>query len=120
MQAFPSSFCSSFHNANKWCHEAEKVDLAQVLGWIATFLFSVMIIPQMIKTIKMKDTRGVSLLFFVIFLVANTIALLYALLISQPPLVIKYIIAMITTGVYIGLYWRYFKKEKKRVARLKK
>ena len=96
------------------------MDLAQVLGWIATFLFSVMIIPQMIKTIKMKDTRGVSLLFFVIFLVANTIALLYALLISQPPLVIKYIIAMIITGVYIGLYWRYFKIEKKKMARLKK
>ena len=26
----------------------KKVDLAQVLGWIATFLFSIMIIPQMI------------------------------------------------------------------------
>jgi len=96
------------------------MDFAQVLGWIATFLFSIMIIPQMIKTIKMKDTRGVSLLLFVIFLVASTIALIYALLISQPPLVIKYVIAMITTGVYIGLYWRYFKKEKKKMARLKK
>ncbi|MEK7125838.1 MAG: PQ-loop repeat-containing protein [Patescibacteria group bacterium] len=37
-----------------------KFDLAQILGWIATFLFSVMLIPQMVKTIKVKDTSGVS------------------------------------------------------------
>lgn len=86
------------------------MDVAQLLGWIATFLFSIMIIPQMIKTVKMKDTRGVSLLLFVIFLIANTIALVYALLISQPPLILKYIIAMVTAGVYIGLYWRYKKR----------
>ncbi|MBI1968613.1 PQ-loop repeat-containing protein [Candidatus Woesearchaeota archaeon] len=87
------------------------MDVAQLLGWIATFLFSVMIIPQMMKTVKMKDTRGVSVLLFVIFLVANTIALIYALLISQPPLILKYILAMVTTGIYIGLYWRYKKRK---------
>ncbi len=49
------------------------MDLIQLLGWTATFLFSIMIIPQMIKTIRLKDTTGVSLLLFIIFLVANTI-----------------------------------------------
>ena len=93
------------------------MDLAQLLGWIATVLFSIMIIPQMIKTIKMKDTSGVSLLLFVIFLIANTIALVYALLISQSPLIIKYVIAMITTGIYLGLYWRYVQRKKKAVVR---
>ncbi|NCN98681.1 hypothetical protein COU62_04735 [Candidatus Pacearchaeota archaeon CG10_big_fil_rev_8_21_14_0_10_35_219] len=39
-------------------------DLAQVLGWIATILFSIMVIPQMIKTLKTKNTEGVSLLLF--------------------------------------------------------
>ena len=45
------------------------MDLAQILGWTATFLFSEMVIPQMIKTIKSKDTRGVSLLLFIIYLI---------------------------------------------------
>ena len=66
------------------------MEVAQILGWIATFLFSIMIIPQMIKTVKSKDTNGVSLLLFIIFLVANIIALTYAILISQSPLIIKY------------------------------
>ena len=89
------------------------MDTAQILGWISTFLFSIMIIPQMIKTIKRKDTSGVSLMLFVIFLIANVIALTYAFMINQFPLIIKYVIAIITTIVYIGLYFYYYTKEKK-------
>ncbi len=89
------------------------MDTTQILGWTATFLFSVMIIPQMIKTIKTKDTRGVSLLLFIIFLIANTIALVYAFRISQTPLIIKYIIALITTSIYIILYTVYAHRKKR-------
>lgn len=91
------------------------MDLTQILGWTATFLFSIMIIPQMIKTIKTKDTGGVSLLLFIIFLIANFIALTYAVLISQPPLIIKYVIAIITTITYIGLYVYYHRKKKQAI-----
>ncbi len=91
------------------------MEIAQILGWIATFLFSIMIIPQMIKTIKSRDTSGVSLLLFIIFLVANITALIYAIMISQPPLIIKYIIAIVTTIAYIAIFLFYYtrKKEKK-------
>ncbi len=89
------------------------MEVAQILGWIATVLFSIMIIPQMIKTIKSKDTNGVSLLLFIIFLIANIIALTYAIMISQPPLIIKYGIAIITTIAYIILFLFYFTKNKK-------
>ena len=88
------------------------MELSQILGWTATFLFSVMIIPQMIKTIKLKDTSGVSLMLFIIFLVANAIALAYAFLIRQTPLIIKYAIAIATTLVYLGLYWYYYNRKK--------
>ncbi len=87
------------------------MDFTQVLGWMATFLFSIMIIPQMIKTIKTKDTSGVSLFLFIIFLVANIIALIYAILIYQPPLVIKYVIAIVTTVAYIAIFFYYKNKE---------
>jgi len=73
---------------------------------------AIMIIPQMVKTIKLKDTSGVSLMLFIIFLVANTIALAYALLINQMPLIIKYAIAITTTLIYLGLYGYYYNKKK--------
>ncbi|MEK6869735.1 MAG: PQ-loop repeat-containing protein [Nanoarchaeota archaeon] len=90
------------------------MEIAQILGWIATFLFSVMVIPQMIKTVKLKDTSGVSLLLFIIFLIANIIALIYAFMISQPPLIIKYIIAIMTTVAYIAIFLFYYAKNKPR------
>lgn len=90
------------------------MELAQILGWIATFLFTIMIIPQMIKTIKSKDTRGVSLLLFIIFLIANLIALIYAILIYQPPLILKYVLAILTTVAYITIFCVYYFREKRK------
>lgn len=88
------------------------MDTAQILGWIATFLFSIMVIPQIIKTIKSKDTNGVSLLLFIIFLIANIIALVYAIMISQPPLIIKYIVAIVTTIIYIAIFLFYYTQKR--------
>lgn len=87
--------------------------ISQILGWVATFLFSIMVIPQMIKTIKSKDTNGVSLLLFIIFLIANVIALIYAIMISQSPLIFKYTIAILTTIVYIVIFVYTKKREMK-------
>ena len=89
------------------------MDTAQILGWVATFLFSVMIIPQMIKTIRSKDTSGVSLFLFLIFLTANIIALIYAIMIAQPPLILKYSIAIVTTVIYIAIFLFYYTRTKK-------
>ena len=88
------------------------MDFAQILGWVATFLFSIMIIPQIIKTLNSKDTKGVSLFLFIIFLIANIVALIYAILIAEKPLIIKYIVAIETTLAYIAIF-TYFKFKKK-------
>ncbi len=89
------------------------MDTAQILGWTATLLFSIMVIPQIIKTIKSKDTKGVSLLLFIIFLIANIIALVYAIMISQSPLIIKYVIAIVETVFYISIFLFYSNQKKK-------
>ena|SRR3990167_9333419 len=86
-------------------------DIAQILGWIATVLFSVMLIPQMVKTIRVKDTSGVSLFLFVIYLVANIIAFAYAMLIDQPPLIIKYLIAIGTAIAYLSIFAYYYRRK---------
>ncbi|MBT4936263.1 PQ-loop repeat-containing protein [Candidatus Woesearchaeota archaeon] len=87
------------------------MDFTQVLGWIATILFSIMLIPQIVKTIKVKDTKGVSLLLFVTYLIANVIALIYAYLITQPPLIFKYLLGIITAEIYIIIFLLYYKRK---------
>jgi len=90
------------------------MEVVQILGWIATILFSLMLIPQIIKTIRTKDTSGVSLSLFIMYLAANIIAFAYAFLIRQDPLLIKYFIAAITAIIYI-LIFIYFKIKENRV-----
>jgi uncharacterized protein with PQ loop repeat len=89
------------------------IDMTQVLGWIATFLFSIMIVPQMIKTIREKNVDGVSLFLFIIYLIANIFALVYAFLIVQPPLIFKYIVGIGTTVIYLFLFFYYLKNREK-------
>ncbi len=87
------------------------MDISQILGWTATVLFSVMLIPQMMKTIRMKDTTGVSLSLFINYLMANIIEFLYAFLIEKDPLLIKYFIATVTAVIYICIYVNFRKKK---------
>ncbi len=86
------------------------MDLSQYFGWTATILFSFMLVPQIIKTIKSKDTKGVSITLFIIYLIANIIALTYAFLISQTPLKIKYTIGLVTSVFYIAIFVYYKQK----------
>ena len=90
------------------------MEISQILGWLATSLFSLMLVPQVIKTIKTKNTEGVSLSLFIIFLTANVIALIYAIMIGQFPLMFKYSLAIMTTSFYITLYAVYSKRIKRK------
>lgn len=87
------------------------MNLPDILGWTATVIFSVVIVPQIIKTVKTRCVDGVSLLLYVMYLVGNIIALWYAILISQNPLIIKYVIGLITAVFYITLYLRIKKND---------
>lgn len=81
--------------------------LASILGWIATTLFTVMLVPQIIKTIKRKTVDDISISVSVIALIANVIALIYSILIHQWPLTVKYILGIATTLVFIYIYFKY-------------
>jgi len=84
----------------------------QVLGWIATTLFTICYIPQMIKTHRTKTIDGLSFRLLLISFIANIVALCYATLIKQPPLQIKYALAMVFLSGCIYLYLKvYFQKK---------
>lgn len=80
--------------------------MEQILGWAATLLFSCITVPQFIKTIQTGNIEGVSIGQYILFIIANLIALGYAILIVQPPLIFKYILAIIITTPYIILYYK--------------
>jgi len=84
----------------------------QVLGWTATTLFTICYIPQILKTYRTGVIDGLSFRLLLIQFIANIVALCYATLIKQPPLQLKYTLAMIFLSVCIYLYLSvYFKKK---------
>ena len=80
------------------------MDFTQILGYTATVLFTICYIPQIVKTYKTGTVAGLSFLLLFISFVANIVALVYATRIQQPPLQIKYILAMVFLAATIGIY----------------
>lgn len=87
--------------------------ISDALGWTATILFTICYIPQIVKTYKTKTIKGLSFRLLFISFIANIIALRYAFLISQPPLLIKYSLAIIFLSICIFLYLRFYFAEKR-------
>ena len=92
------------------------MELAPILGWIATFLFTICYIPQIIKTAKTQTVDGLSFLLLFIQFVGNIVALWYATLISQKPLQVKYVLALVFLAICIGLYLQVRNRQKKSVS----
>ena len=88
------------------------MSLAEILGWTATTLFTICYIPQMVKTYKTKTIEGLSFWLLFISFAANIVAFCYATLIQQPPLQVKYVLALIFLGGCLYLYLRVFFKAK--------
>ncbi|MBI4387606.1 MAG: PQ-loop repeat-containing protein [Candidatus Omnitrophica bacterium] len=84
------------------------MELSDILGWTATFLFTICYIPQILKTARTKTIEGLSFRLLFISFVANIIAFCYATLIEQPPLQIKYILALLFLGICLYLYLKVY------------
>lgn len=78
--------------------------LDQILGWTATILFTICYIPQIIKTYKSNTIDGLSFWLLFISFIANIVALVYATMINQAPLQIKYSLALIFLFICLYLY----------------
>lgn len=77
------------------------------LGWLATILFTLCYFPQIIKIIKTKKVKDLSFLFFFIQVLANIVALCYAIMIKQGPLEFKYIAALVLDLIIVFFYIKY-------------
>ena len=86
------------------------MNISSILGWVATALFTICYIPQIIKTLKTKTTAGLSPWLLIISLVANIVALIYALMIGQAPLITKYVLGIIFVSFCLGVYYKIAKQ----------
>ncbi|MSP33752.1 MAG: glutathione synthetase [Rickettsiales bacterium] len=72
--------------------------MIDLIGYIAATLTTVSFIPQAIKTIKTKDTSGISLAMYTIFTTGVSFWLVYGILLKNPIIITSNVITFILSG----------------------
>ncbi len=78
------------------------MDNTTIIGNIAAILTTTSFLPQAIKTIKTKNTAGLSLPMYLLFVLGVTLWLIYGLLNKQIPIILGNSITLLLAGVILG------------------
>ena len=77
------------------------MDIIQTVGYIGTFTIAISLLPQVIKSWKTKSTKDISILWNSIYIIGLSLILIYAVGISQMPLIIG---AVIEISLAVSLF----------------
>ncbi|MBC8185012.1 hypothetical protein H8E88_28295 [candidate division KSB1 bacterium] len=64
------------------------MDFTQVLGYAAAAVAAIIFLPQVIQTVKSKDTKGLSFASFILISLSNSLWLTYGILKLDPAIVL--------------------------------
>lgn len=77
------------------------------VGYVGAILTTLSFVPQAIKTIKTKDTRGVSLGMYSVFTVGVAFWLAYGIVLDSWPMIVSNIITFGLSATILGMKLRY-------------
>ena len=83
------------------------VDAILVVGFVAAFLTTFSFLPQTIKTIKMKETKDLSLVMYAMLWFGMISWLIYGVLKNDPPIIIANIISISFASIVLFLKIKY-------------
>jgi len=78
------------------------MDNTTIIGNIAAILTTVSFLPQAVKTIKTKNTAGLSFPMYLLFVLGVTLWLIYGMLNKQVPIILGNAITLLLAGVILG------------------
>ena len=77
-----------------------------IFGYIAAFCTAVSFLPQAVKTIKTKDTNGLSLLTYLFLFFGSLSWFVYGIVLADIPLMSTNFLTTIFTGIILFLILR--------------
>ncbi|MGH8076862.1 MAG: SemiSWEET transporter [Lysobacter sp.] len=77
------------------------------VGYVAAMLTTLSFVPQAIKTIKTKDTRGISLGMYAVFTVGVAFWLGYGIVLNSWPMIVSNIVTFGLSATILGMKLRY-------------
>lgn len=83
------------------------MDWITVIGFGAAILTTIAFLPQVIKTWKEKETKDISLVMYVIFVLGVALWLTYGIYLKNPPMIFANIITIILASTVLILKLKY-------------
>jgi MtN3 and saliva related transmembrane protein len=77
------------------------------VGFVAAALTTFSFIPQAIRTIRTKETHGISLGMYVMFTVGIAFWLAYGLVLMSWPMILSNVVTLMLSGTILALKIRY-------------
>jgi MtN3 and saliva related transmembrane protein len=78
-----------------------------LLGFVATLLTTISVLPQVIKVIKLKETRDLSFLYWGVLASGLLLWFVYGVLKQDAPIIISNFISLVFSVIMIGLKLKY-------------
>ena len=85
----------------------EKYDFVTVVGYIAAILTTISFLPQAIKTIKEKNTEGISLVMYSLFTIGVFMWLVYGLFLKDTPIIVANGLTLVLAVTILTLKIKY-------------
>lgn len=79
----------------------------ELIGYVGAFLTTVSFIPQAVKTIRTRDTRGISLHMYAVFTVGVACWLGYGIALGSWPMILSNIVTLGLSSTILALKLRY-------------
>jgi MtN3 and saliva related transmembrane protein len=77
------------------------------LGYIAALLTTGSFVPQAVKTIRTRNTAGISLAMYVIFTIGVVLWLAYGIALDSWPMMLANTVTLLLSAMILGLKIRY-------------
>ncbi|HRN61231.1 MAG TPA: SemiSWEET transporter [Luteimonas sp.] len=77
------------------------------IGYVAATLTTLAFVPQAVKTIRSRDTRGISLGMYVVFTIGIVCWFGYGLVLGSWPMIVSNAITFVLAAVILGLKLRH-------------
>lgn len=77
------------------------------VGYVGAFLTTLSFVPQAVKTIRSKETHGISLVMYAVFTVGVVFWLAYGIVLGSWPMIISNIITLGLSATILALKLRY-------------
>ena len=75
--------------------------MTEIIGFIAALLTTFSFLPQVIKTVRTKDTSGISLLMYAIFVSGVFLWLIYGILLGNIVITSANLVTFILAGIVL-------------------